>query len=71
MSDEQIGDKLALLESLVTHLERQYEELNQVVMEQGKALAKLTTQHDRIADSLLDIRQDEIRRDTRKPPHYQ
>jgi uncharacterized coiled-coil protein SlyX len=71
MSDEQIGEKLVRMESLVTHLERQYEELNKVVLEQGKALAKLTNQHERIADSLLDIRQDEIRRDTRKPPHYQ
>jgi len=71
MSDEQTREKLVRMESLMTHLERQYEELNKVVMEQGKALAKLTAQHDRIADSLVDIRQDEIRRDTRKPPHYQ
>ena len=42
MSDEEIGEKMALLESLVTHLERQYEELNKVVVEQDKALAKLT-----------------------------
>ena len=42
MSDEQIGEKLVRMESLVTHLERQYDELNKVVLEQGKALAKLT-----------------------------
>ena len=39
MSDEEIGEKLVRMESLVTHLERQYEELNKVVVEQGKALA--------------------------------
>jgi len=70
MSDDDIGEKLVRLESMMTHLEHQYEELNKVVVEQGKVLSKALSQQERIADTLREMRQDEIRSDNRKPPHY-
>ncbi len=70
MSDEELGEKLVRMESLIAHLEHQYEELNKVVVEQGKVLSKALSQQEKMADSLREMRQDEIRSDNRKPPHY-
>lgn len=70
MSDDELGKKLVGLESLITHLEQQYEELNKVVVEQGRVLSKALAQQERIAGTLREMRQDEIRGDDRKPPHY-
>ncbi len=70
MSEDELGEKLVRMESIIAHLEHQYEELNKVVMEQGKVLSKALSQQERIADTLREMRQDEIRGDDRKPPHY-
>lgn len=70
MSNKEIGANLVRLESILTHLEHQYEELNKVVVEQGKVLAKALSQQEKMADTLREMRQDEIRSDNRKPPHY-
>lgn len=70
MSDEELGEKLVRMESLIAHLEHQYEELNKVVVEQGKVLSKALSQQEKMADTLREMRQDEIRSDNRKPPHY-
>ncbi len=70
MSDEELGEKLVRMESLIAHLEHQYEELNKVVVEQGKVLSKSLSQQEKMADTLREMRQDEIRSDNRKPPHY-
>ena len=65
MSEDELGEKLVRMESIIAHLEHQYEELNKVVMEQGKVLSKALSQQERIADTLREMRQDEIRGDDR------
>jgi uncharacterized coiled-coil protein SlyX len=62
---------LQRLESHVAHLERQYEELNQVIIEQGRAIKKLQTHQQRIAESIETAELDRIKATNAKPPHYQ
>ena len=68
---EQPDDRLARLEAHVAHLERLCEQLNEVVTEQGKELARLKKQHSRIAATVETIEQDRIKGTNPKPPHYQ
>jgi len=59
------------IESHLAHLERQYEELNQVVIEQGKVLARLQKENAKVSDAVQTIELDRIRANNPKPPHYQ
>ena len=59
------------LESHLAHLERQYEELNQVVIEQGKMLARLQKDSAKVSDAVQTIELERIRATNPKPPHYQ
>jgi uncharacterized coiled-coil protein SlyX len=69
--DNSIIDRLAKIESAVAHLDRLYEQLNQVVMEQGRLLGKLQSQEERISQSLSAIELDRVRSTNSKPPHYE
>lgn len=69
--DAELAQRLERLESHVAHLERQYEELNQVVIEQGKALRKIQTQQARLSETVETAELDRIRATNAKPPHYQ
>lgn len=64
-------ERLEILESHVAHLERQYEELNQVVIAQGKLLARLQKEAAKISDTMETIEGDRVRATNAKPPHYQ
>jgi len=59
------------IESHLAHLERQYEELNQVVIEQGKLLARLQKENAKVSDAVQTIELERIRGNNPKPPHYQ
>ena len=59
------------LESHVAFLERQYEELNQVVIEQGKTLARIQAELSRASEALQAAEIERIRANNSKPPHYQ
>ena len=69
--NEELVQRLERLESHVAHLERQYEELNQVVIEQGRLLKKLQTQQHRLADTIETAERERIHATNPKPPHYQ
>lgn len=69
--DTELAQRLERLESHVAHLERQYEELNQVVIEQAKSLRKLQANQQRLADSVETTELDRIKSTNSKPPHYQ
>jgi uncharacterized coiled-coil protein SlyX len=64
-------ERLEKLESNLLHLERQYEELNQVVIEQGKLLARLQRDSAKVSDAVQTIELERIRANNPKPPHYQ
>ena len=70
MNDE-IAKRLERLESHVAHLEQQHDQLNQVVIAQGKLLKKLALQSQRLADSVEASESERIRSTNPKPPHYQ
>lgn len=69
--DPELSERLQRLESHVAHLERQYEELNQVIIDQAKTIKKLQTNQQRIAESVETAELDRIKSTNTKPPHYQ
>lgn len=70
MNDE-LSERLAKIESHAAHLERQYEELNQVVIEQGKLMKKILSAQQRIAETVETTELERIKGVNPKPPHYQ
>ena len=64
-------DELDRLEIRISYLEKQNEELNEVVIEQGKTITHLMVQMEEMkkkVKDLMDVTADE--RANRKPPHY-
>lgn len=64
-------EQLVKLESELACLERQYEQLNKVVVEQGKLLMRLQTQVQRLSQAQETQLLDQIKSNNAKPPHYQ
>ena len=69
--DKELAERLERLESHVAHLERQYEELNGVVIEQARAIKKLQSVQQRVAETIENAELDRIKSTNAKPPHYQ
>jgi uncharacterized coiled-coil protein SlyX len=69
--DKELAERLERLESHVAHLERQYEELNGVVIEQGAAIKKLQSVQQRVAETIENAELDRIKSTNARPPHYQ
>ena len=67
----EIPERLTQLESMLAHLEHQHEQLNQVVIEQGRQLDRLKTHLQRVGQSIETIELERIRTTNPKPPHYQ
>lgn len=70
MNDDS-SERLERIESNLAHLERQVEELNQIIIEQGRTIRRLTTQQQRLSESVENAELDRIRATNPKPPHYQ
>ena len=62
--------RLEKIESHLAHLERQYEELNQVVVEQARLLARLQKETGKISDTVGTIELERVRSNNPKPPHH-
>ena len=69
--DKDLAARLEKVESNLAHLEHQYDQLNKVVLEQSKQLAKLSTQQQKVSQTIEDIELDRIKSTNAKPPHYQ
>ena len=69
MSDS--TERLAKIETHLAHLERQYDQLNQVVIEQGRLLARLEKENAKMSKALQTMELEKIRANNPKPPHYQ
>ena len=63
-------ERIAELESLFAHLERQHEQLNGVVIEQGKLLTRLLKRFDDLDHAIMGQEIDGIQATQQKPPHY-
>ena len=63
--------QLEKIESHLAHLERQYEELNKVVIEQGRTIARLLKENTKVSNAVQAMELERIRANNPKPPHYQ
>jgi len=63
--------RLSQIEAHLAHLERQNDELNEVVIEQGKLLQKLHAQVKRLTQSGENAELDRMQATNPRPPHYQ
>ena len=75
MSEQKNGagegtERLARIESHLAHLERQYEELNGVVVEQAKLLARLQKENNKVSNAVESMEMERIGANNAKPPHY-
>jgi uncharacterized coiled-coil protein SlyX len=69
--DEDLAERMRRIESNLAHLERLCEQLNQVVLEQGRQLGKLSVQQQRISQTVENTELDRIKSTNPKPPHHQ
>jgi len=69
MPDE-ISRRMEKLESHVAHLEHQVEQLNAVVIEQGKLLERLKKEVQRQSSAMETIELERIKANNPKPPHH-
>ena len=70
MNDE-ISQRLEKIEANFAHLEHQVEQLNQVIIEQGKVVEMLRRQAQKQSQALESIELERIKATNAKPPHYQ
>ena len=64
-------DELDRLEIRISYLEKQNEELNEVVIEQSKTITHLMVQMEEIKKKVKDLMDSTAaERANRKPPHY-
>ena len=68
---EESTERLERLENHLAHLERQFDELNQVVIEQAGTIKKLVAHQQRLAGTVENAELERIRSTDPKPPHYQ
>lgn len=66
-----MSDRIEKLETSLAFLEKQYDELNEVVTSQSKRIARLEAELARASDALQTAELERIRANVQKPPHYQ
>lgn len=69
LMDSDSNERIEGLEASITHLEHQYDQLNQVVVEQGKEIARLLQQLQKTSSTLESIEMERIKSNNQKPPH--
>ena len=69
MSDESTA-RLDRIEATIAHLEHQVEQLNGVIIEQGRELEQLKRLLQRQAQTLETIELERVKATNTKPPHY-
>ena len=67
--DAEAEQQITRLQAAVSHLERQYDELNEVVVAQQREVSRLRQQLQRITASVEGIELDRIKATNPKPPH--
>jgi uncharacterized coiled-coil protein SlyX len=68
---EENSERFEKLEAHVAHLERQVEELNEVIIEQGKLVDRLKKEVQRQSTAMQTMELERIKFNITKPPHYQ
>lgn len=70
MPDETF-QRMDKLESHLAYLEHQLEQLNGVIIEQGKLLSRLKKEVQRQSSIMQTLELERIKLNVQKPPHYQ
>lgn len=68
--DQELAARLEKLESNIAHLEHQYDQLNEVVLEQSRQLVKLQALQQKLSQTVEGIELERIKSTNPKPPHY-
>lgn len=63
--------RLGTIESSLAHLEHQVEQLNGVIIEQGKLLERMKKEVLRQSTAMATMELESIKANNTKPPHYQ
>jgi uncharacterized coiled-coil protein SlyX len=70
MNDD-LSTRLHKLESNLAHLEHQVEQLNGVIIAQGKLVERLKKEVQRQSTAMESMELERIKSNITKPPHYQ
>lgn len=70
MTPESLNSRLEQAEAALAHLERNFDELNSVVIAQGRTIARLQKQLETLGETLRGQDLDRIQPHNQKPPHY-
>jgi uncharacterized coiled-coil protein SlyX len=70
MNDE-ISARFEKMEANIAHLEHQVEQLNGVVIAQGKLLERVKKEIQRQSTAMESMELERIKSNVTKPPHYQ
>ncbi len=68
---DEYSQRIDKLESHLAHLEHQVEQLNGVVIEQGKLLDRLKKETHRQSGIMQTLELESMKSNVEKPPHYQ
>jgi len=68
---DETSQRMEKLEASVAHLEHQVEQLNEVIIEQGKLLERMKKEVQRQSAVMQTLEFDRIKANNPKPPHYQ
>jgi len=70
MNDEILA-RLGKIESHIAHLEHQVEQMNGVIVEQGRVIERLKKEAQRQSTAMETLELERIKANNAKPPHYQ
>lgn len=70
MSDE-TSERLQKVEASLAHLENQVEQLNEVVIEQGKLIERMKKELQKQSVAMRTMELERMKSNNPKPPHYQ
>ncbi len=70
MTDDALEDRFRRIESHAASLEHMVDQLNQVIVEQDKALRRLTAKNESLSQTVETIELERIKGNNAKPPHY-
>jgi uncharacterized coiled-coil protein SlyX len=66
-----LDERLERMETAIAHLEKLCEELNRVVIEQGKVIRRLQARQQQLSETVEQTELERIKSTNPKPPHYQ
>jgi uncharacterized coiled-coil protein SlyX len=69
--NEDVSTRLGKIESNFAHLEHQVEQMNAVIIEQGRLVERLKKDVQRQASAMETLELERIKANNARPPHYQ